>query len=251
MRVTTSSLLAQLSHDCARAFDPRCDHGATTRYVDDCVGTTETLLGRLDEIERAIVRCRDAAENAREEQGEALKRTVASLESDYALIDSVEEALRSIERACGSLEDALRDAERNVKTVESGLDGEAIRKKLTAMMSRVRSVTTETMNRIPASAGSGRSSEAVASPRGTSGDPTSPTSPSGYYFGEEEDEKEEDTNGSGTDVVRAKVSAIAASANKFVGSLADGFKAFRVGTSKSAESEPKDTNDDAEIENAE
>ena len=216
------SLRAALALDAARSLDPARDaDGAIDAYARGVLDVSETLLARLDEIAHAVDRHGRESDQARDALAEDVRGTCERARGDFMLIDSVEDALRSIERACASLERALADAER-----ASGGDGRGegafvdVKGQFGAIFGRVGAIT-ETWR--------------LAS--GTGDAPASPTSPSGYYF-DDDDERNEETSGAdganAGDAVRAKVSALAASANALAGALAGGLRGFARGRAPNA-----------------
>jgi len=223
-----ASLRAALARDVARALDPGRDvDREIDAYARSVWDVSETLIARLDEIARVVDRHAGESDDARDALAERVRVTCERVRGDYMVIDSVEDALRSAERACGALERALEDAER---ASGRGAWGESafadVKGQFGAIFGRVGAIT-ETWR--------------LASRTG--GDaPTSPTSPSGYYF-DDDDERNDDSSGvdgaNAGDVVRAKVSALAASANAFAGALAGGFRGLARGRGANASDAPE------------
>ena len=228
--------LNRLSSDVARACDPSTsDDGALDEYAEALANTTEVLLARLDECERATTRARDEGEGGRRESSEALARVVANARRDYAFVDSIEDALRSIENALTSLE-------RMIESCERSRDGEARDAAYDAISGSMKSLFAKVAN----------VSETWAMATGERGgqpaSPTSPGAPGEYYFGEEDEEKDHASAPASSYGVKEKlgdvlndakgasaaaISNVTAGANKFVGSLADGFARVRFGALRS------------------
>ena len=241
--LSSSAAHGALADDVSRACDPSMDD-ALREHASALTQTIEVLLARADETERVVVdRCAGTSASSEEKTRERFERLVRGLRGDYALIDSVEDALRSIENALVSLERATGDAERAAAAAGTArtaarrgaeasfeaLDG--VKKQFGSLFGKVGAIT-ETWRM--------REGER----RGEGAGPESPTSPGGYYFDDDED-AEGDAEGTssrfsvntlGASLNDAK-SAISTNANKLVGSLADGFSRFRFRAS-----EPSSTN---------
>ena len=224
--------LNRLSSDIARACDPSTsDDGALDEYAEALANTTEVLLARLDECERATRRARDEGEGGRAELLEAFACVVANARRDYAFVDSIEDALRSIENALTSLE-------RMIESCERSRDGEARDAAYDAISGSMKSLFAKVAN----------VSETWAMATGERGgqpaSPTSPGAPGEYYFGDEDEEKDHVSSSSAYGGVKEKfgdvlndakgasaaaISNVTAGANRFVGSLADGLSRVRFG----------------------
>ena len=233
--------LNRLSSDIARACDPSTsDDGALDEYAEALANTTEVLLARLDECERATTRARDECEGGRAELLEAFACVVANARRDYAFVDSIEDALRSIENALTSLE-------RMIESCERSRDGEARDAAYDAISGSMKSLFAKVAN----------VSETWAMATGERGgqpaSPTSPGAPGEYYFGDEDEEKDHDVSSGSSayggvkekfgDVLNdakgasaAAISNVTAGANRFVGSLADGLSRVRFGALRTTSS---------------
>lgn len=236
---------AALARDVARACDPSLDD-ALREHAEALTQTIEVLLARADETERVVQRCAGTNESSEEKTRARFERLTRALRGDYALIDSIEDALRSIENALASLERATGDAERAAATTGTTTTGtgttrrgaevsfealEGVKKQFGSLFGKVGAIT-ETWRM--------REGER----RGDGAGPESPTSPGGYYF--DDDDDDDDAEGETSSRFSANTlgaslndatNALSTNANKLVGSLADGFSRFRFRAS-----EPPSTN---------
>ena len=90
---------ATLRNDLCRDVADACDRASASarEYAESLTQTVEVLLARLDETERSVQRARDEARRGSAASRDALEQTLVNVRRDYALIDSIEDALRSIE----------------------------------------------------------------------------------------------------------------------------------------------------------
>ena len=234
--LSSSAAHGALADDVSRACDPSMDD-ALREHASALTQTIEVLLARADETDRVVVdRCAGTNASSEEKTRERFERLVRALRGDYALIDSVEDALRSIENALVSLERATGDAERAGTAARRGAEAsfealDGVKKQFGSLFGKVGAIT-ETWRM-----GEGER-------RGEGAGPESPTSPGGYYFDDDED-AEGDAEGTSSRFsvntlgasLNDATSAISTNANKLVGSLADGFSRFRFRAS-----EPSSTN---------
>jgi len=234
--LSSSAAHGALADDVSRACDPSMDD-ALREHASALTQTIEVLLARADETERVVVdRCAGTSASSEEKTRERFERLVRGLRGDYALIDSVEDALRSIENALVSLERATGDAERAATgTGTAGTAGTAARRGAEASFEALDGVKKQfgsLFGKVGAITETWRMREGER--RGEGAGPESPTSPGGYYFDDDED-AEGDAEGTSSRFsvntlgasLNDATSAISTNANKLVGSLADGFSRFR------------------------
>jgi len=253
--LASSPAHAALARDVARACDPSLDD-ALREHAEALTQTIEVLLARADETERVVQRCVGTNESCEEKTRARFERLTRALRGDYALIDSIEDALRSIENALASLERATGDAERAAATTGTAgttrrgaevsfeaLDG--VKKQFGSLFGKVGAIT-ETWRM--------REGER----RGDGAGPESPTSPGGYYFDDDDDDDDDEGETSSRFSVNKlgaslndATNALSTNANKLVGSLADGFSRFRfrasepTSTNASEDAAASDVTDDA------
>ena len=243
--LSSSAAHGALADDVSRACDPSMDD-ALREHASALTQTIEVLLARADETERVVVdRCAGTSASSEEKTRERFERLVRGLRGDYALIDSVEDALRSIENALVSLERATGDAERAATgTGTAGTAGTAARRGAEASFEALDGVKKQfgsLFGKVGAITETWRMREGER--RGEGAGPESPTSPGGYYFDDDEGTSSRfSVNTLGASLNDA-TSAISTNANKLVGSLADGFSRFRFRAS--APSSTRASEDDA------
>jgi len=235
---------ARLRNDLCRDVADACASSSASarEHAEALARTVDVLLARLDETERSVQRARDEALEGSHGSRDAFERTLVDVRRDCALIDSIEDALRSIENALASLERATGGAERAELELgrHAGKALESVRAQFGGLFGKVGAIT-ETW-RMSAGRGAEDGETAAAAP-------TSPTSPGAYYFDDDDhDEGEGDARG-GTGVKIG--AAIAANANKLASSLADGLSRFRLRAtsraSASASAEASDADADADV----
>jgi hypothetical protein len=235
---------ATLRNDLCRDVADACDRASASarEYAESLTQTVEVLLARLDETERSVQRARDEARRGSAASRDALEQTLVNVRRDYALIDSIEDALRSIENALTSLERATGGAERAELEIgrHAGKALESVKTQFGSLFGKVGAIT-ETW-RMSAGRGTEGGETAAAAP-------TSPTSPGAYYFDDDDhDEGEGDARGAAGVKFGA---AITANANKLASSLADGLSRFRLRAtsraSASASAEASDADADANV----
>ena len=233
--LSSSAAHGALADDVSRACDPSMDD-ALREHASALTQTIEVLLARADETERVVVdRCAGTSASSEEKTRERFERLVRGLRGDYALIDSVEDALRSIENALVSLERATGDAERaatGTGTRGRRTGGEARRGGEFRGVGRGEETVWKFIRQ------SGRHHGDVAHARGRKTGRRRGSrvadAPGGYYFDDDEDAEGDAEGTSSTFSVNTlgaslndATSAISTNANKLVGSLADGFSRFR------------------------
>lgn len=188
---------------------------ALARFASDARERAEHALARCDECDSMRARARRASMD--DDDDEALKQDiqalVRALEQDYALIDSVGDALTSAERALEALEakTSARERRRGRETMDDAY--EAVMANVEGVMAKVSAIT-ETLVRANRNAS-------------TLGGEREATSPREYYFGDDDDGAHDEAQKADIkEAFVAKANALQENARGFVGSLSERLSRF-------------------------